>query len=351
MSKKVKLFSLFLMLCIVIAGCSSSGGSSSSPAPGAAATPGASGDSDKAGKKIKTIMMPKAIGNSYFAAAQSGAQEVSGGLNIDFTFNGPTALNASQQVSMINGYIAQGYDVLAISAVDPTSLVPALTEAKKKGIKVITWDSDVQPEARDYYVNAATSDGIGESLAKLASEKFKGTNVDVAILTSTPTDPNQTEWINSIKKAIKEKYTNLNIVTTQYDNGEPAQALAAAGDILKAYPNVKAIIAPESIALPAAAEAIEKAGKQGQVYVTGLANPAVMKQYVHSGTVEQFVLWDVKTLGKLTMHVARAVADGTMPTSGKFKAGELGEYDVIDGNVMLGTPFVYDKSNVDQFDY
>jgi ABC-type sugar transport system substrate-binding protein len=336
------MISFVLLISIAIAGCNtgtkSSGSSDATTAP-------------KAKDNIKVIMMPKAIGNSYFAAAEAGAKEVSGGLKIDFTFNGPTSLNASQQVSMINGYIAQGYDVLAISATDPTSLVPALTEAKKKGIKVITWDSDVEKSARDYFVNAATSEGIGSSLAKLTSEKFKGEKVDVAILTSTPTDPNQNDWIGSIKKAIAAKYTNLNIVTTQYDNGEPAQALTAAGDIMKAFPNVKAIISPESIGLPAAAEAIEKAGMQGKVYVTGLANPAVMKQYVHSGTVEQFVLWDVKTLGKLTMYVARAVSDGTMPTSGKFKAGDLGEYEIIDGNVMLGTPFVYDKSNVDNFDY
>lgn len=343
MSRKMGFVSFILVLCLVMAGCNSSAKPSETEKP-------ANGES-KANEKIKVVMMPKAIGNSYFAAAASGAEEVSPSLNIDFSFNGPTALNASQQVSMINGYIAQNYDVLAISAVDPTSLVPALKEARKKGIKVVTWDSDVEPGARDYYVNAATSEGIGSTLARLASEKFAGESVDVAILSSTPTDPNQLDWIGSMKKAIKEQYSNLNIVTTQYDNGEPATGLAAASDILKAYPSVKVIIAPTSIALPSAAEAVEKAGKSGEVYVTGLANPAVVKQYVHSGTIEQFVLWDVKTLGKLTMHVARAVADGTMPESGTFKAGDLGEFEIVGDNIMLGLPFVYDKNNVDDFDY
>jgi len=189
--KKLLPLLLILSLVLVLAACGSgnngksansgSGSSSSSSSSSSSAGGGTSGTADSGqsgesgeGKTIKVAMIPKAIGNSYFAAAAAGAEEAAKELNIDFVFNGPTELDAAQQVSIINGYVAQGYDVLAISAIDPTALVPALQEALKKGVHVITWDSDVQQEAREHYVNVATAEGIGSELARLASEKFSG---------------------------------------------------------------------------------------------------------------------------------------------------------------------------------
>ncbi|EST55736.1 hypothetical protein T458_07855 [Brevibacillus panacihumi W25] len=349
--RSLLLLALLLAFATLLAGCNVvTTPATENKDSGANANSSVDNSQNKTDQNIKVVMMPKAIGNSYFAAAHEGAKTAAADIKIDLTYNGPTTLNASQQVSMINGYVSQGYNVLAVSAADPTSLVPALQTAKQKGIKVVTWDSDVEPSARDFFVNQATSEGIGTTLVKLVAEKFNAP-VDVAILSSTPSDPNQIDWINSMKKAIEEKYQNVNIVTTQYDNGQPDQALKVAGDLIKAYPNVKAIIAPESIALPGAAEAVEKAGKKGEIYVTGLANPAVMKKYVHNDTVEHFVLWDVTDLGKLTMHVSRAAADGTISENGTFKVEGLGEFEVKDGVVLLGLPKVFDKSNIDQFDY
>jgi ABC-type sugar transport system substrate-binding protein len=105
------------------------------------------------------------------------------------------------------------------------------------------------------------------------------------------------------------------------------------------------------VGVPAAAEAVEKLGMKGKIYVTGLADPIQMKQYVDDGTVQQFVLWNVPELGALTMYVARAVADGTMPTSGTFTAGSLGSFKVSNGQVLLGNPTVFDKASTDKANY
>ncbi|MCL6443819.1 MAG: substrate-binding domain-containing protein [Alicyclobacillus sp.] len=301
-------------------------------------------------KPIKVALIPKAIGIPYFTGADQGAQLVTKSLNIHLTYNGPTTLSASDQVSMINSYAAQGYDVIAVSANDPTSLAPALRSAMAKGIKVVSWDSDVLPSARDFFVNQATSDGIGTTLVKLVSTHFKG-QVDVGILSSTPTNTNQNQWIDSMKKAIAKKYHNVHIVTIQYDEGQPSTGLTAAENIIKGYPNVKAIISPDSVGLPAAAEAVEKLGKKGKIYVTGLADPIVMKKYVKDGTVQQFVLWDVTKLGELTMYVCRAAADGTMPKNGVFKAGNIGTFSVKDGVVLLGPPKIFNKTNINSANY
>lgn len=342
MRKRFTFIGFMLVFALLIVGCSSSGSGSGTDSDGAGEN----------GEKLKVLFMPKALGNSYFGGAAEGAEAISDSLDIDFKYDGPTKNDASEQVSMINGYISKGYDVLAVSALDSSSLVPVLQGARNDGIKVITWDSDIDPEARDYFVNPASSEGIGLTLAKLTSENFGESEgvVDVAIITSTPNDPQQNDWIDSIEKAIENEYSNLNIVTIVYDEAEPDTSMTVTADLLKSYKNLKAIIAPNSISLPSAAAAIDKAGRSGEVYITGLADPDVVREHVEKDTIESFVLWSVRDMGELTMHVAKAVSDGTMPESGTFKAGELGEFEVDDdNNVMLGLPTIYTKDNIDDY--
>ncbi|GMA58119.1 monosaccharide ABC transporter substrate-binding protein (CUT2 family) [Alicyclobacillus sacchari] len=310
------------------------------------------GNASTTQKQIKVALIPKEIGIPYFTGADQGAQLVANRLHISLTYNGPTTASASDQVSMINSYVAQGYNVIAVSANDPTSLAPALKAAMQRGVKVITWDSDVIPSARQYFVDQATAEGIGSTLVEITANHFKGQkNVQVGILSSTPTNPNQNSWIAVMKKVIASKYPNLHIVTIQYDQEQPDVGLTAAENMIKAYPNMKAIISPDSVGVPAAAEAVEKLGLKGKIYVTGLADPIQMKQYVNDGTVQQFVLWNVPELGELTMYVARALADGTMPTSGEFKAGGLGTFKVQDHTVLLGNPTVFTKASTDKANY
>jgi len=220
----------------------------------------------------------------------------------------------------------------------------------RRGVKVITWDSDVLPSARQFFVDQATAQGIGSTLVRLVSQHFKG-KVEVGILSSTPNATNQNQWISYMKKAIATKYKNVDIVTIQYSQEEPSTGLAAAEAIIKGYPNVKAIISPDSVGLPAAAEAIDKLGKKGKIYLTGLADPVVMKEYAANNTVQQYVLWDVLKLGALTMAVARADVDGTIPRNGIFHAGKLGNFSVHNGVVLLGPPMVFNKALTAKLNY
>ena len=80
----------------------------------------------------------------------------------------------------------------------------------------------------------------------------------------------------------------------------------------------------------------------------------VEDENVKDGTVKAFALWDPEQLGYLAAYTADALASGDI--EGKegdtFEAGRLGEYTVeADGVVVLGEPFVFDKSNIDDFDF
>ena len=79
-----------------------------------------------------------------------------------------------------------------------------------------------------------------------------------------------------------------------------------------------------------------------------------MRKFVKDGTVEGFELWDPGKLGYLAGQAAAALASGqiTGEEGEKFKAGQLGEYTIgKDGEVLLGPPTVFDKNNIDDFDF
>jgi len=78
-----------------------------------------------------------------------------------------------------------------------------------------------------------------------------------------------------------------------------------------------------------------------------------MKPYVHAGCVKSVVLWNPVDLGYAAVQVMRAVVDGKLkPGSTSVEAGKLGKLNVVNGSeILLGPPFIFDKGNIDKFDF
>src|SRR5215472_16878954 len=94
-------------------------------------------------RPVKIGFMPKLVGIPYFNACQRGAEEAAKELGIHLEYNGPTKADANQQNDLLHQWIASGdYDCLAVACNDPDLVAPALQEARRKGIPVITYDAD-----------------------------------------------------------------------------------------------------------------------------------------------------------------------------------------------------------------
>ena len=95
------------------------------------------------------------------------------------------------QVPYINTAAQQGVDGLIVSANDPEAICDAIDEARDAGIKVVTFDSDTNPDCRDLFVNQATAEGIAAKQLELISEQIGGEG-EIAILSAAPTRPTRT---------------------------------------------------------------------------------------------------------------------------------------------------------------
>ncbi len=224
---------------------------------------------------MKIALVAKSLGNGFFEAADKGAQEAAkelGGVQVIYT--GPTTTTAEGQIEVINSLIAQGVDAIAISANDPDAVVPALKKAAQRGIKVISWDSGVAPAGRIMHLNPSSNELIGKMCLKLAADHLPGGKGNFAILSATTTSTNQNIWIAEMKKQLKD-FPGLNLVTTVYGDDLADKSYREAQGLLKSHPEVKVIVAPTTVGVLAASQAVKDAGKIGKVYVTGLGLPSL----------------------------------------------------------------------------
>ena len=318
------------------------------------------GGTEGAGKKIAIYLLPKTKGNPYFETCNVGAQEAAKELtDVTLTYDGPTGSSsdpANDAAKMVEQWALKGANVIAVSASNPAVLGPAMEAAQSKGVKCITWDADTSPSSRALFVCQASAEQIGTALADtLAKDIGDGDAAkaegDVAIVTAQMTAANQNEWIKYIKARLVN-YPKLKLIDVQPCDDDQTKAQQITRTLIEANPNLKGIFAISSQAFPGAAEAIKQKGKAGKVQVTGLATPNGMKKYVKDGTVRSVVLWNTGDLGYLTVYTAHAVATGQYKTGDTtLKAGRLGEKKIVDGQVMLGDILVFNKDNIDKFDF
>ncbi len=252
--------------------------------------------------------MPKSKGNAYFIACKKGAEEAAKELGVKMLWDGPTESDPAKQNEIVETWITRGVDVIAAAVENREGLSTALRKARAKGIKVVTWDSDADPDARDFLVNQATPEGIGTTLMDEAA-KVLGDKGEYAIITASLTAENMNEWQKNIAARNAEKYPELKMVALRPCNDITDKAFAEATAILNANPNVKLLMAICSPAVPGAAEAVKQSGRT-DVKVIGLGLPSENKNYVHDGVTLAVILWNTADLGYTTVHAAVAVAKG-----------------------------------------
>ena len=299
-------------------------------------------------------LLPKLDTDPYFQVAKGGAQDAAKEMGGSVIQAAPSQATAEAQIEFINNFVTQKVGVIAIAGNDANAVAPALKRAAKEGVRVISYDSGVATDARQVFVNQVKGDSLAEMML-VSMHDLIGGEGEFAILSSTPTATNQNAWIDFMKAkmASDAKFGKMKLVQIAYgeesEQVNQQQALA----LVQAFPNLKGIIIPAGIGLPAAARALEQANLLSKVKLTGLAPATFMKKYIVAGQAQD-IWWNVTDLGYLTYQVAQQVASCkiTGKEGEKFTAGRLGEYTVgKDGEVVLGPAKIVTPANVEEFKF
>jgi rhamnose transport system substrate-binding protein len=264
---------LMLLLALAIA---------AAVAVGIAASVGTAGSSKKsAGYKV--FLLPKFIGIPVFTQNGAGAKAAAKELGDTVTYNGPTEADATKQVPFIDNAVRQGYNAIIISANDPNTVAPALKRAMAKGVKVISYDGDVAPDARNVFVSPPSAKDIGFFQVEWIGSQI-GYKGKIAILSATPTAANQNTWIKFMKQALRlPKYKGMQLVKVAYGNDNDTKSAQETQALLQAYPDLKGIISPTTVGVAAAARVLQQSKNCGKVALTGLGLPSQMRAYIKAG--------------------------------------------------------------------
>ena len=306
-----------------------------------------------AADKMRIAMVVKALGIGFFDACRDGGLEAAKELgDVDLIYTGPTKPTAEDQIAVIDSLIAQKVNAIAISANDPNALVPVCKKAMAKGITVISFDSGVAEGGRVMHLNPSNNALIGAKCVQMIAKTLNNEG-EVAILSATAQATNQNIWIGEMKKEwAKPEYAKMKLVSTVYGDDQADKSYRETQGLLKAYPNLKGIVAPTSVGIVAAAKAVVDAGLVGKVYVTGLGLPSEMKGAVLAGATDTFAIWNPIDLGYSATLIAGLIASGkaTGKPGTTIHVGRMGDIAIgADGSAAMSDPFTFDKSNIEKF--
>jgi rhamnose transport system substrate-binding protein len=354
---RVLLAALALLAAFAVAACgetkdenaASDGGSSSSKSESGTADPSA-----EIPKGLKTVSIPKQLGNPYEEFEHSGIDEALKELGGSNRISGATDAGASTQIPIINAAVQQKPDAIIIAGNDPDAVAPALKQAAAKGIKIVGMDSDVAPDARSVFVNQVTTQLVGANQVESIGKQI-GYKGDIAILSATANATNQNAWIKVMKETLKKpKYKGMKLVKIAYGDDDDQKSFQETQGLIQAYPNLKGIISPTTVGVAAAARYLSTSPQKGKIKLTGLGFPNQMRKFVKDGTVDEFQLWVPKDVGYLAGQAAAALVAGriTGKEGEKFTAGRLGDYTIgANGEIVLGPLTTFNAKNIDDFNF
>jgi len=347
---------------VTAAACSSSTSSSgtTSTSTSASASTSAQAGSGAIKKGLLVYFIPKDTQNPYEVIADTGGEKALAALGGKVVVSSGTVDTAAAQIPSIQAAIQAHANAIVIAGNDPSALCPSLNQASKAGIKIVSFDSDVTcgTSPNHLFINQANTEQIGESEVSLLASEIGGKG-QIAILSAAASATNQNAWIVYMKQELT-KYPNMKLVSTVYGNDDPATSLQVLQGLLSAYPNLRGIISPTTVGIAAAAQYLDTHKSMlSHLTLTGLGLPSLMRKYVEDGTVAKFELWNPGNLGYLAGYAAASLASGvaTLTPGSTFTAGTLGSYTVlaptpgVGPSVVLGPPTVFDKANINDFNF
>lgn len=322
-------------------------------------------NNDKSSYKIG--MIPKFTGVDYFIAVENGAKKAAKDLGVTLDWQGDASgqQSAAKQQAYIQTFIDKEYDAILVSALDSTSYAETLKQARGKGIKIITWDADVEKDARDYFVNQIVDKEIGTAMMQSIAADLDGQTGKIVIVSSDPNSTNQNAWIDAIETEYKRgDYGNLTMHNEIiYAGNNQAEADSKVNTLLIQNPDIKGIFALSSIAVPSTSKAIKDLNLEvGSIAIAGLGIPVTAKADMEAGVFKSVILWQPYDLGYLAVEFTNSLLKGEVSSSAvNYKSSLSGasqcdtklyadSHTITDDNqVILGDPVIYTLDLVDYF--
>jgi len=280
-------------------------------------------------ENIEVAVLGKSVA-AYWNEVEAGTKAAEKALGVKATFFVPQQEDVGEQLSRLEGFIAKGVDGIAFAASDPSAVKTVVNKAFQKGIHCITMDTDAPDTGRYVYIGTGNYEAgkiAGEKMVELLGGRGK-----VAIGVGSITAQNALDRINGFKEAIKG--TDIYTLEPLNDGEDMDKAISDAIATLQTHPDLAGFYGVYAINGPAAATAIEKAGKAGRIKIVCFDTTPDIMEHVKAKTIQATIAQKPYMMGYLSVAVLY-----NMVKLGKDKTlMMLPKSQIIDTGVTVVTP-------------
>ena len=287
----------------------------------------------------------------YFSFGEATAKATGEALGYDVIWTGTTEVDTPGLISIIENLIEQEVDAICIASGDTTSVVPVCQKAREAGIKVVSFDLDIDAEGRDAYAGLMDLSELGIPQVESIVDSI-GEEGQVAIVTGVLTNELLQKRIDYCISYAAEKYPGLEFVTIESMDEDAEKCYEVAMNIMTAYPEVTAIMSNVSTGVGPISAAIEDAGKIGEVYACGQSTPNLAKPGMESGACKSAILWDVAKWQAWAVTLAANLVEGVeMPMGELAIEGFDGAQRVAEDIFYYYETFTFTPENINEYDF
>jgi ribose transport system substrate-binding protein len=291
----------------------------------------ASGGEPGAGDKPYVALVSKGFQHQFWQAVKQGADDAAAELDVEVTFEGPeTETEVEKQLTMLQTALDKSPDALGFAALDSEASIPMMTDAESRGIPVIAFDSGVESDVPVTTVSTDNLAASAEAAKHMAELVGSG---KIAVIAHDQTSQTGQQRVEGFTQYIEENAPDIEIVDTQYANGDQLKSADAAKAIMQAHPDLKGIYGTNEGSAVGVVKAVQETGKSGELTVIGFDSGKAQTDAIRDGLMAGAITQDPIKMGYETVKAAVAAINGE----------EL--EPVVDSGF-----YWYDKNNIDDED-
>lgn len=261
--------------------------------------------------KTYVALISKGFQHQFWQAVKQGADKAGADLGVEVSFDGPdNETQVDKQMDMLAAALSKKPAAIGLAALDSQALIPQLKQAQEAGIPVIAFDSGVEG---DIPVATASTDNLAASA--LAADKMAellGGAGQIAVVGHSQTSTTGIDRRDGFLNRMAEKFPDIQVVATEYGDGDQLKSTEITKAILAANPDIKGIFGTNEGSAIGVLNGVREMGSK--IVVIGFDSGKAQKDAIRDGTMAGAITQNPVGIGYETVKAAVAAAKGeTVP--------------------------------------